>query len=868
MRYCRHCHETYEGEPERCPADGAPLESLTTFESELMGAELDGRFRLERLLGRGGMGTVYLGEQTSVGREVAIKILRSSTGVDESSFQRFTREAETMSELQHPNIVKLIDFGRDRDHGAVYLAMEYIRGLGLGDVLLRGRLVPRAALEILVQVCAALAEPHQRGIVHRDLKPENLRLLRLADESLQVKVLDFGIARVLENEDRLTETGVVCGTPAYMAPQQSRGVSDDPRIDLYSLGVILYEMLVGRRPFEGESGIELMLQHVRHPPPRLPDLGIQGGLGEDLQQLLDELLAKEPETRPASAVVLRDRVEEIRDRWDLAPLRLVNTDGDEIDLAPWIAGERLAPDEIEPNEADIRTPGEAREGSDEAVATTAAPDGVEGTDLYEAEAAPADDAITNQADRPMPGGGAAVDPEEESSSEGSSSASETTEETDRFKRWRTVGALLAAAAVGAAGVAVVSYLGTDDGGGVTDEKPAAVAVESEDAAGEQPARSAEKPSGAARPSMPSDGVETGEGDDEADRDDGARQTGERDRPVDLSGAVGRVGEGGINVVLAMDKLGQPAVALQRDGTIHFAEWRDGAWMMESLDEFGAVGGGVGLSFGPEGAPRVAVRQVDDNHIEIGVRREGKWRMSPVDRKTDWQGFGSLVTGPSGSMLLGYVGDDRGVWYAERREDGWHREKVISEMDGHELAVRHVETAVGPEGRPHLCAYDNTYTQLIYATKVDGAWSLDTYDADASVGRNCAIAVDVNGEPVFVFTRELSAAIKEIGVVRRTKAGKWEEISRLEEHPSLTPSFDIELDDEGHPRFTYTRTLDADSSVLRVVRWNGSRWLSTELTRKLPNQLPSSPIASLATSPDGGTHVAYVDREGLHYVIVD
>lgn len=321
--FCPNCHGRYADDSFKvCPKDGGRLYAVDD-EDPLIGAVVDGRFRIDYVLGEGGMGTVYGAVQLSVNRDVAIKVLRPELSTRDVTVERFFREAQMISRLTHPNIVKLIDFGQDRERSMLYLVMEFVKGRNLGDLLREGRLRTGAALEIAYQVCGALTEPHSSGAIHRDLKPDNLVLTSVSDGRIQVKVLDFGIARVLESDTpQLTGTGMICGTPSYMPPEQAQNEPLDARTDLYSLGVILYEMLSGWRPFTGTSSLQIMLQHIQLSPPSLRELLPPATLPPQLEGLVYQLMSKDPEKRPSSARELRERIDEIRQKFRIEAITI------------------------------------------------------------------------------------------------------------------------------------------------------------------------------------------------------------------------------------------------------------------------------------------------------------------------------------------------------------------------------------------------------------------------------------------------------------------------------------------------------------------------------------------------------------------
>jgi serine/threonine-protein kinase len=241
-------------------------------DAALIGRTLDKRYVIDARLGAGGMGTVYVATQTAVGRKVAIKLLPDSIASDMGAVKRFMQEAKAASTLSHPNVVTIHDFGQT-DEGHLFLVMELVEGQTLARVLKNeGALDPERAVRIAVQILNAVEDAHNRGIVHRDLKPENVIISPRSGNPDFAKVLDFGLAKIADDAsqggDGLTKTGQVFGTPAYMSPEQARGERCDLRTDLYAVGVMLYEMLSGRRPFDGESPISILVKHMHEPPPR------------------------------------------------------------------------------------------------------------------------------------------------------------------------------------------------------------------------------------------------------------------------------------------------------------------------------------------------------------------------------------------------------------------------------------------------------------------------------------------------------------------------------------------------------------------------------------------------------------------------
>ncbi|WP_199733718.1 MULTISPECIES: protein kinase [unclassified Corallococcus] len=260
---------------------------------------LDGRFRVLKPLGSGGMGEVYLGEQVSLGRKVAIKVLHHDLHAQAGMAERFKREARLLSAVEHPAVVRIVDFGQSGD--AACLVMEFVEGQSLYDALQGGPLLAPRALALLQQLAEGLAAIHDKGIIHRDLKPENV-LISPSARGEQARLLDFGIARLVEPEagSALSQVGVVLGTPEYLSPEQAVGAKVDTRSDLYSFGVLAYRVLSGRLPFDGPSPRHFLSQHASHAPLQLdraaPQLSRYVGLLSLVMRLLDKDPAKRPQT--------------------------------------------------------------------------------------------------------------------------------------------------------------------------------------------------------------------------------------------------------------------------------------------------------------------------------------------------------------------------------------------------------------------------------------------------------------------------------------------------------------------------------------------------------------------------------------------
>ena len=290
--------------PEPAPK-GRKLPGMdTTLYDPLLGRLLDARYRVEQRIAVGGMATVYRGLDTRLERVVALKVMHAGMASDPGFTARFIREAKAVARLSHPNVVNVFDQGQDGD--AVFLAMEYVPGWTLRDLMQdRGALAPRTVLDILEPVLAGLGAAHRAGLVHRDVKPENV----LLTEDGRVKVTDFGLVRAVSGETQAT-TGQVMGTVSYLAPEQIEQGATDPRTDVYACGILMFEMLTGSKPYTGDSPMQVIYQHISSDVP--PPSTLVPGLAPQLDAITTAAAARDANRRPADAVALLAALQHIR----------------------------------------------------------------------------------------------------------------------------------------------------------------------------------------------------------------------------------------------------------------------------------------------------------------------------------------------------------------------------------------------------------------------------------------------------------------------------------------------------------------------------------------------------------------------------
>ncbi|HEY1693460.1 MAG TPA: protein kinase [Polyangiaceae bacterium] len=295
MKACPQCHIRYPAESVYCFLDGAVLESIR---DPLIGSTLAGRYLVEEVIGEGGMATVYRARHKLVDRPCAVKVMNPALASDPTTRERFRREAKSAQTLAHPNVIEIFDQG-ETPEGTTYIVMELLDGKTLADLTEQGAVPLPRAIPIMIQVSRGIARAHDLGVVHRDLKPENIFIVRRpVDGTDIVKILDFGIAKS-RGDSRLTNAGELFGTPQYLAPERITGGEAGPSVDLYALGVIFFEVVTGKLPFEANDPTTFLIKHMKEKPP--PPRALDPRLPEKLDTLIVQLLEKDPKARPVDA---------------------------------------------------------------------------------------------------------------------------------------------------------------------------------------------------------------------------------------------------------------------------------------------------------------------------------------------------------------------------------------------------------------------------------------------------------------------------------------------------------------------------------------------------------------------------------------
>ena len=319
---------------------------MTTPHDTMIGSLAAGRYRVLKLLGEGGMGQVYLAEHVAIEKRVALKVLRAEYASKGEIVTRFQQEAISASRIKHPNVLDVFDFGQ-LENGCFFLAMEFLEGNDLAEELTRRRVLgPASGIRIAMQICRALAAAHANGVVHRDMKPENVFLQRTADGEEIVKIVDFGIAQlrskdaaVVETKRRLTRTGMIFGTPEYMAPEQASGKHADLRSDIYSVGIIMYEMFTGGVPFTGETFLGVLAKHLSEPTPAMHVVFPEIGISTSLQAVIMHALEKDPALRYQTMLELAQAISASTDAAALGYRPALNTASEHpISYAPHAPG--------------------------------------------------------------------------------------------------------------------------------------------------------------------------------------------------------------------------------------------------------------------------------------------------------------------------------------------------------------------------------------------------------------------------------------------------------------------------------------------------------------------------------------------------
>ncbi len=298
-KVCLECNRQFTGIISACPHDGTALVDLV--KDPMLGQVLANNYEILSIIGHGGMGIVYKDKHLLMDRYVAIKMLHASSVTNAINYKRLQQEGKATSRLNHPNVITVYDFDI-APTGQPYIVMDFLSGIGLSDIIKKnGHISVERTLNIIMQCCDGLSHAHKQGVVHRDLKPTNIMLLDNDDGEDKVKIVDFGVAKIVnessEESQRLTKVGEICGSPVYMSPEQCQGLELDRRSDIYSLGIVLFESLTGELPFFGKTTMETMSMHLNMPPPKLSEIRPDLYIPERIEHVIGRALAKNKEDR-------------------------------------------------------------------------------------------------------------------------------------------------------------------------------------------------------------------------------------------------------------------------------------------------------------------------------------------------------------------------------------------------------------------------------------------------------------------------------------------------------------------------------------------------------------------------------------------
>jgi eukaryotic-like serine/threonine-protein kinase len=331
VKICPTCGTEYPADERFCPRDGTALRAVGNG-ADIVGSVIADRYHVIKKLGEGGMGRVYLAEQVKMGRMSAVKVMNRRLASDPDAISRFNREAANASRISHQNVAQVYDFG-ETSEGLIYLAMEFVEGEPLTDILRRdGALPPARAAEIVRQTAEALSVAHDMGIVHRDLKPDNIMITRARDGGDLVKVVDFGIAKAMNVEaQKVTRTGLIVGTPEYMSPEQIAGDPLDGRSDIYSLGLVAFNILTGRLPFLSKTAQESVIMRLTEPPRRLAEIRPQVPWSPAVQAVMDRALQRDAALRyPSASEFGRALSAAVREQPTSFPVQVTPPDGEPV----------------------------------------------------------------------------------------------------------------------------------------------------------------------------------------------------------------------------------------------------------------------------------------------------------------------------------------------------------------------------------------------------------------------------------------------------------------------------------------------------------------------------------------------------------